>query len=104
MVQMIHTMHENEFDVDDEQFLRDTGFVIECVKGLIYRELGVEHPMSSFMEHITRDVDTSKEGGAYEGEALNTEKLERIKEVLDGYDDDDDPKVSSTIFPNNNGI
>ena len=35
-----------------------------------------------------------KEGGADEGEALNTEKLERIKEVLDGYDDDDDPKVS----------
>ena len=62
---MIHTMHENEFDVDDEQFLRDTGFVIECVKGLIYRELGVDHPMSSFMEHITRDVDTSKEGGVY---------------------------------------
>ena len=94
MVQMIHTLHENGFDVDDDQFLRDTGFVIECVKGLIYRDLGVEHPMLNFMDVVTKDVDTSKPGGAYEGESLDTEKLKRIEEVLDGYDDDDDPKVS----------
>ena len=56
-VQLIQILHENEFNVDDEEFLRDVGFIIECVKGLIYRELGLQHPMSDFIKLITKPMD-----------------------------------------------
>jgi len=55
-VQMIHTLSEHEFDVNGEEFLRDVGFIIEAVKGLVYRELGLEHAMSDFITNFTKPL------------------------------------------------
>ena len=54
MVQMIHALGENGFAVNDEPFLRDVGFIIESVRGTLYRELGIKHPMAKIMEVFTQ--------------------------------------------------
>ena len=54
LVQMIHTMGENGVDIGDKEFVRDIGFVIETVKGTIYRDMGLVHPMSRVMEMLTK--------------------------------------------------
>jgi len=54
LVQMIHTMGENGVDIGDKEFVRDIGFVIETVKGTIYRDMGLVHPMNRVMEMLTK--------------------------------------------------
>ena len=53
MVGLIHTIHENGFDVDSNEFLHDMGFIIECVKSVVYRDMGFQHPMSDIMKELT---------------------------------------------------
>ena len=43
LVQMIHTMGENGIDIGGKEFVRDIGFVIEAVKGTIYRDMQLAH-------------------------------------------------------------
>ena len=54
LVQMIHTMGENGVDIGDKEFVRDIGFVIETVKGTIYRDMGLLHPINRVMEMLTK--------------------------------------------------
>ena len=54
LVQMIHTMSENSFNVGSESFIRSTAFIIECVKASIYKELDLDHPMNSLIDIVTK--------------------------------------------------
>ena len=54
LVQMIHTMGENGVDIGGQEFVRDIGFVIETVKGTIYRDMGLLHPINRVMEMLTK--------------------------------------------------
>ena len=40
MVQFIHTMNENDIDIKDQNFSLEIGFINECIKSMLYRELG----------------------------------------------------------------
>ena len=51
---MIHTMGENGIDIGGQEFVRDIGFVIETVKGTIYRDMGLAHPINRVMEMLTK--------------------------------------------------
>lgn len=51
---MIHTMGENGVDIGGQEFVRDIGFVIETVKGTIYRDMGLAHPINRVMEMLTK--------------------------------------------------
>ena len=50
MVQMIHTLSENGFEVNAEPFLKDVGFIIEGVRSCLYREMEISHPMSKVID------------------------------------------------------
>ena len=52
MVQMIHTMGENGIDVSEKFFIRDMALTIELVKGAIYRDMKMEHPVHPFVEEF----------------------------------------------------
>ena len=54
MVQMIQTLKENDFDVADSDFLRDVAFAIEVIKGIIYRNMGHEHPLHDLISGIVK--------------------------------------------------
>lgn len=87
LVQMIHTMGENGVDVSSTDFIKDISFVIEAVKGVIYRDMGLSHPMSDMMSQFT-DV-TVDEGNNPHG-LVDLESIQKVKITKD--DDSSEPE------------
>ena len=52
MVQLIHTMGENGFNLKDPKFIRDIGFISECCKSIIFRDIGLTHPLEPIVERL----------------------------------------------------
>ena len=52
IVQMIHTLKEQDFDISSTQFIRDVAFLNECVKAMLHREYGYEHPMTDLISKL----------------------------------------------------
>ena len=52
MVQLIHTMSENQIDIGSKNFIRDVAFVTECIKCILFRELGYEHPLQNLIKKL----------------------------------------------------
>ena len=85
MVQMIHTINENGFDVDSNEFLHDMGFIIECVKSVVYREMGLQHPMTDIMKQLT--VSTIDETNTLSTE-LDIDKVVKTTQFVSELEDD----------------
>ena len=85
MVGLIHTIHENGFDVDSNEFLHDMGFIIECVKSVVYREMGFQHPMSDIMKELT--VSTIDETNTLSTE-LDMNKVVKTTKFVSELEDD----------------
>ena len=62
IVQMIHSLKEHEFDISSTQFIRDVAFLNECVKSMLHREYGYEHPMTDL---ISKLFEVKKKGDRY---------------------------------------
>ena len=62
IVQMIHTLKENDFDISSIDFIRDVAFLNECVKALLHREYGYEHPMTDL---ISKLFEIKKQGDKF---------------------------------------
>ena len=62
IVQMIHSLKEHEFDISSTQFIRDVAFLNECVKAMLHREYGYEHPMTDL---ISKLFEVQKKGDRY---------------------------------------
>ena len=61
VVNMIHNMGENDVDVDNPEFIKDIGFLIEVVKSIIYRDMGIKHPMQQMVElFVNSDYDDTQ--------------------------------------------
>ena len=89
MVQMIHTIHENGFEVNDKSFIQSMGFVIEAVKASVYKEMQLQHPMQRIMNTVSQ-VTTNPDETLYS--EVDLERLEDINEIL--TEDDDDPNLA----------
>ena len=62
VVQMIHTLKEQNFDISSTEFIRDVAFLNECVKALLHREYGYEHPMTDL---ISKLFEIKKQGDKF---------------------------------------
>ena len=62
IVQMIHSLKEHEFDISSTQFIRDVAFLNECVKSMLHREYGYEHPMTDL---ISKLFEIKKQGDKF---------------------------------------
>tara|TARA_Y100001963_G_C6513586_1_gene323245 strand:- start:89 stop:469 length:381 start_codon:yes stop_codon:yes gene_type:complete len=62
VVQMIHTLQEQDFDISSTHFIRDVAFLNECIKAMLYREYGYEHPMTDL---ISKLFEVKKNGDRY---------------------------------------
>mgnify|MGYP001483143575 FL=1 len=89
LVQMIHTMGENGVDVSSTDFIKDISFVIEAVKGVIYRDMGLSHPMSDMMSQFT-DV-TMDEGNNPHG-LVDLESIQKVKITKDDDSSEQEPE------------
>ena len=61
--QLIFTLNESGFDIKCEEFIKESGFIGECIRGLMMRDLGYSNPMSKFMNKVV-DID-NKDGVKY---------------------------------------
>ena len=59
MVQLIHTMGENGFELRDPKFIRDIGFISECCKSIIFRDIGLTHPIQPIIEKLMKKTKGS---------------------------------------------
>ena len=80
IVNMIHNMGENEVDVNNPEFIKDIGFLIEVVKSIIYRDMGIKHPMQQMVDlFVNSDYDETQ--GLYTEFDIGTME-EVIKDLL----------------------
>ena len=62
VVQMIHTLKEQDFDISSTDFIRDVAFLNECIKSMLHREYSYEHPMTDL---ISKLFEVQKKGDRY---------------------------------------
>ena len=87
IIQMMHTLGENNIDISEKTFVRDIALLIEFTKGSIYRSLELKHPTQKLFEQlveITVDSDNS---------IANEVDLDLLEKYINSFDDDDDPEI-----------
>lgn len=63
MVQLIHTLSENNYNISDERFILDIGFLSEVIKGIISRQEKVPHIVQGLLDNIMSPEPTRNEDG-----------------------------------------
>ena len=88
MVDIIHTLNENGYDVQSTDFVCDMAFVSESLRALLYKQVGIKHPLNDIMPEmiITEFDDKNKVTTMFD--------VEKAVEVIEYFEDDDDPEVS----------
>ena len=89
IVQMIHTMGENEIDVSTNEFIRDMALIIEFTKGAIYRSMNLPHQTQLLFEYFV-DIEVDSDNSI--ATEANLDLLEDFVKMLG--EEDDDPEVS----------
>ena len=90
MMDMIHTMSDNEVDIGERDFSRDLAVLIEFMKALLYRDAGLEYPLHDFVDMFT---ETTIELDNSHRTVIRMDKLNEMVELI-RMDEDDDPEVS----------
>jgi len=54
MINLIHNVGENGFDIKKDRFIGDISFLNEVVRGALYRQMGFQHPIQDFMDLIVK--------------------------------------------------
>ena len=73
MIQMIHTFAEKGVNIADKELIRSIGFIDECVKSVLYKDMGYEHPLSELMKHLigaTKSKDNEKIFTSFKGDTM----------------------------------
>ena len=65
MVNVIHTLKENDVKIMSKDFIRDVGFMNEVLKSLLFRELGYNHPLSDLIPYIIVPTKTKDKKVVY---------------------------------------
>jgi len=92
MVQMIHTIGENGYNISGKKFVGNMAFIIETVKASLYDELGLDHPMTTIMKAVTKVSINKKDEDLIDTE-VDMDDIEFLASVLED-EDDDGPKIS----------
>ena len=90
MMDMIHTMSDNEVDIGERDFSRDLAVLIEFMKALLYRDAGLEYPLHDFIDMFT---ETTIELDNSHRTVIRMDKLIEAMELMK-MDEDYDPEVS----------
>ena len=89
MVQLIHTISEYGYNISDERFILDIGFLSETIKGIISRQEKVPHIVQGLLDNIMSPEPTKNEDGMdvyysrFDAPLLE-ELVEMADEVKDG--------------------
>ena len=85
MVQLIHTISEYSYDISDEKFILDIGFLSETVKGILSRQEKLPHIVQGLLDNImTPDNKSDSSTDVYYSRfdaALLAELVEMAEEI-----------------------
>ena len=102
MVQMIHTFSENGYDIADEQFILDVGFLSEVIKGALSRQVGLPHIIQGFIEQIMSPERKETEDGIdlhysrFDSPLLG-DVIEMVSEIIESEEDEVEVEFKSDI-------
>lgn len=93
VVNMIHNMNANDVDTEDPEFIKDIGFLIELVKSIIYRDMGIKHPMQQMVDIFVNSAYDEEQGLYTEFDYGSMEQVvEDLKgEMEETTNDNDEP-------------
>jgi len=91
VVNMIHNMSENGVDVDSREFLRDTSFLIELIKSMVYRDGGLDHPLQDFTAMFTQYIEEEDGSNTLD---IDLDLIREVSQEVGGDDEPEPPKVS----------
>ena len=63
MVQMIHTMSEQGYDISNESFILDIGFLSETLKAILSRQEKLPHVVQGLIDSLMTPEETKNEDG-----------------------------------------
>jgi hypothetical protein len=63
MIQLIHTISEYGYDITDERFSLDIGFLSETVKGVLSRQEKLPHIVQGLLDNIMAPSPAQSEDG-----------------------------------------
>ncbi len=84
MVNLIHNVGENGFDIKEQKFIGDISFLNEVIRGILYRQMGFMHPIQRFIDYAV-DIKTN------DNKIKTNIDLNRIDDIMnnnDGKEDD----------------
>ena len=90
MIQMIHTIGENGYNVTEKSFIGSMGFIIESVKASLYIEMGLKHPLSRMMDILTAISDDED----HPITEVKIDDIEFLADMLEKENDDDGPQLA----------
>ena len=74
--QVIFTLRETGFDIESDEFIKESGFIGEVIRGTLMRDMGYSNPMSNFINQI-EGID-EKDGERYAN--FNSDNLTKLLE------------------------
>ena len=81
--QLIFTLKETGYDIESDEFVKESGFIGEVIRATLMREMGYSNPMSNFINQVV-GIDI-KDGERYAN--FNSDNLIKL---LDKKDDKKD--------------
>ena len=74
--QLIFTLKETGYDIESDDFVKESGFMGEVIRGTLMRDMGYSNPMSNFINQIV-GIDV-KDGERYAN--FNSDNLIKLIE------------------------
>ena len=65
MINLIHTLKENDIKITGKEFIRDIGFMNEVLKSTLFRELGYTNPLNDLIPYIIVPTRTKDKKDVY---------------------------------------
>ena len=87
MVNLIHTLKQNDVKITSKEFIRDVGFMSEVLKSLLFRELGYNHPLSDLIPYIIVPTRTKDKKDVYT--KFRGDVVVELLEYLEGFDEEE---------------
>ena len=87
MINLIHTLKENDIKITGKEFIRDIGFMNEVLKSTLFRELGYTHPLTDLIPYIivpTRTKDKKDVYTKFRGDVV----VELIEYLVGEYEEE----------------
>ena len=87
MVNLIHTLKQNDVKITSKEFIRDIGFMSEVLKSLLFRELGYNHPLSDLIPYIIVPTRTKDKKDVYT--KFRGDVVVELLEYLESFDEEE---------------